>query len=74
VANLGVSGIGRVGSGATATGSSKFGYQFVCGPQGFEAYETIIQTDNTKTITSLTFTAPDSSTNRSNVFGVSAIK
>jgi hypothetical protein len=74
VANLGVSGIGRVGNGATATGSSKFGYQFTCGPQGFEAYETIIQTDNTKNIVSFTFAAPDSSTNRSNIFGVSALK
>jgi hypothetical protein len=72
VANLGVSAIGRVGSGITATGSSKFSYQFVCGPQGFEAYETIIPTDNTKQIVSVTFTAPDSSTNRANVFGISA--
>jgi hypothetical protein len=73
IASLGVSGIGRVGSGATATGSSKFGYQFVCGPQGFEAYETIIPVDNTKKVVSVTFTAPDASTNRSNVFGISAI-
>jgi hypothetical protein len=74
VASLGAAGIGRVGSGATATGSSKFGYQFVCGPQGFEAYETIIATDNTKNIVSVTFTPPDPSTNRANVFGISAIK
>lgn len=74
IANLGATGIGRLGSGATATGSSKFGYQFTCGPQGFEAYETIIATDNTKKIASVTFTAPDASqnTNRSNVFGISA--
>ena len=72
VANLGVSGIGRVGNGLTATGSSKFSYQFVCGPQGFEAYETIIPTDNTKKVVSVTFAAPDSTTNRANVFGISA--
>jgi hypothetical protein len=74
IASLGAAGIGRVGSGITATGSTKFGYQFVCGPQGFEAYETIIPVDNTKSIASVTFTAPDSSTNRSGVFGISAIK
>jgi hypothetical protein len=72
VATVGATGIGRVGSGITATGSSKFGYQFVCGPQGFEAYETIIATDNTKKIVSVAFSAPDSSTNRANVFGISA--
>ncbi|HLJ93978.1 MAG TPA: hypothetical protein VKU02_12390 [Gemmataceae bacterium] len=66
-------GIGRVGNGLTATGSSKFSYQFTCGPQGFEAYETIIATDNTKNIVSVTFTPPDSGTNRANVFGISAI-
>jgi hypothetical protein len=70
----GVTGIGRVGGGATAIGSSVFKYQFTCGPQGFEAYETIIQTDNTKNIVSVLFNAPDASTNRSNVFGISAIK
>ena len=74
LATVGAQGIGRVGSGITATGSTKFGYQFTCGPQGFEAYETIIPVDNTKEIISVTFTAPDATTNRSNVFGISAIK
>jgi hypothetical protein len=72
VADLGVSQIGRVGGGLTATGSSKFSYQFTCGPQGFEAYETIIPTDNTKKIVSVTFTAPDPTTDRASVFGISA--
>jgi hypothetical protein len=72
VANLGVSSIGRVGGGLTAQGSSKFQYQFTCGPQGFEAYETIIPTDNTKKIVSVTFTAPTDATDRANVFGISA--
>jgi hypothetical protein len=67
-------GIGRIGSGITATGSSKFSYQFVCGPQGFEAYETIIATDNTKKIVSVTFTALDPGVNRTSVFGISAIQ
>jgi len=67
-------GIGRLGNGATATGSSKFSYQFTCGPQGFEAYETIIATDNTLNIVSVQFDAPDQSTNRSNIFGISAIQ
>jgi hypothetical protein len=72
VATVGATGIGRVGNGLTATGSSKFSYQFVCGPQGFEAYETIIPTDNTKKVVSVAFSAPDASTNRANVFGISA--
>jgi hypothetical protein len=74
--NTGVvpTGIGRLGNGATATGSSKFSYQFTCGPQGFEAYETIIATDNTKNIVSVTFNAPPDNVNRSNIFGISAIK
>lgn len=72
IANLGVSAIGRLGGGATATGSSKFSYGGGCGPQGFEAYETIIPTDNTKKVVSVTFTAPDPTTNRANVFGISA--
>jgi hypothetical protein len=67
-------GIGRLGSGATATGSSKFSYGGGCGPQGFEAYETIIATDNTKNIVSVTFSAPDATVNRSNIFGISAIQ
>jgi len=74
IANLGISGIGRLGSGATATGSSKFGYQFTCGPQGFEAYETIIATDNTKKIVSVTFNGLDAGVNRGSVFGISAIQ
>jgi hypothetical protein len=73
IANLGVNEIGRVGSGITASGSSKFSYQFVCGPQGFEAYETILPVDNTKPIVSVTFTAPTDSTDRASVFGISAL-
>jgi hypothetical protein len=68
---LGITSIGRVGSGLTATGSSTWAYGGGCGPLGFEAYETIIATDNTKNIVSFTFAAPTDSTNRSNVFGVS---
>lgn len=67
-------GIGRLGNGASATGSSKFSYQFTCGPQGFEAYETILATDNTRNIVSVQFDAPPDTTNRSNVFGISAIQ
>jgi len=74
LASLGVKSIGRVASGITATGTTKFSYESGCGPQGFEAYETIIPTDNTKSIASITFAAPDASTNRANVFGISAIK
>jgi hypothetical protein len=77
VANLGVSSIGRVGSGVTVAGSTRFSYDEnalnQCGPQGYEAYETIIQTDNTKNIVSVTFTAPTDSTDRANVFGISAL-
>jgi hypothetical protein len=72
IATLGVAGISRVSGGATATGSTKFTYGFGCGPQGFEAYETIIPTDNTKKIVSVTFNAPTDSTVRSNIFGISA--
>jgi hypothetical protein len=76
VANLLVSSIGRVGSGVTATGSTHFSYDETalsqCGPQGYEAYETIIQTDNTKSIVSVTFNAPTDDTGRTNVFGISA--
>jgi hypothetical protein len=68
-----VTGIGRVGSGIGATGGIGFSYQFTCGPQGFEAYETLIATDSTKQIVSVTFTAPDATTNRSSVFGISAV-
>jgi hypothetical protein len=74
VANLGVTGIGRVDSGITAMGASKFSYGEGCGPQGYEAYETIIAVDNTKNIVSVTFTAPTDGTVRSNIFGISALK
>jgi len=74
IATLGAAGISRVTGGATATGSTKFTYGFGCGPQGFEAYETIIPTDNTKHIVSVTFNALDTSVNRGNIFGISAIK
>lgn len=70
---LGITTISRVGGGLTATGSSTWTYAAGCGPQGFEAYETIIPTDNTKNIVSFTFGAPTDTTNRSNVFGVSAM-
>jgi hypothetical protein len=39
---------------------------------GYEAYETLIQTDNTKSIVSVTFHAPTDATGRTNVFGISA--
>jgi len=74
IATLGSAGISRVTGGATATGATKFSYGFGCGPQGFEAYETIIPTDNTKHIVSVTFNALDAAVNRANVFGISAIK
>jgi len=74
IATLGNTGISRVTGGATATGSTKFSYGFGCGPQGFEAYETIIPTDNTKHIVSVTFNALDASVNRANIFGISANK
>jgi hypothetical protein len=74
VANLAVTAIGRVGSGITAAGTTKFSYDSGCGPQGFEAYETITPVDNTKNIVSFTFTAPTDGTVRSNIFGISALK
>jgi hypothetical protein len=73
IATLAATGISRVTGGATATGAAKFTYGFGCGPQGFEAYETIIPVDNTKKIVSVAFTAPTDGTIRSNVFGISAI-
>ena len=75
IANLAISGIGRVSAGLTAKGSSTFTYGFAsnCAPQGFVAYETIIPTDNTKSIVSVTFTAPLDVTDRANVFGISAL-
>src|SRR5262249_8311396 len=56
VANLNVTGIGRVASGVTAMGTAHFTYGGGCDPQGYEAYETIIPVDNTKNIVSFTFT------------------
>jgi hypothetical protein len=71
-----VVGIGRTNGGLPGDGSagSVFKYSNECGPLGFNAFETIIATDNTKTIVSLVFTNSSTSGNDySNVLAVSAI-
>jgi hypothetical protein len=67
-----VTSIGRTGGGISASGSNGFSYGGGCTPLGFEAYETIINTDNTKSIDSLIFMNPaGSNVDFSNIVAVS---